>query len=115
MNQKYIDKETNEQNFQDALINNDADGIWQAVFFTCQNICKSIQAKRGLRIKSVGFGLKEAKVEYEKVKDVIQHPRLYKSIKRSTIKAANSYISSKTDKIVDYTNIIRNSGVTIED
>ena len=115
MNQKYIDKETNEQNFQDALINNDADGIWQAVFFTCQNICKSIYAKRGLRIKSAGFGLKEAKVEYEKVKDVIQHPRLYKSIKRSTIKAANSYISSKTDKIVDYTNIIRNSGVTIED
>lgn len=54
-------------------------------------------------------------MEYEKVKDVIQHPRLYKSIKRSTIKAANSYISSKTDKIVDYTNIIRNSGVTIED
>ena len=115
MNQKYIDKETNEQNFQDVLINNDADGIWQAVFFTCQNICKSTYAKRGLRIKSVGFGLKEAKVEYEKVKDVIQHPRLYKSIKRSTIKAANSYISSKTDKIVDYTNIIRNSGVTIED
>ena len=114
MNQKYIDKETNEQNFQDALINNDADGMRQAVFFTFQNICKSIQAKRGLRIK-VGFGLKEAKVEYEKVKDVIQHPRLYKSIKRSTIKAANSYISSKTDKIVDYTNIIRNSGVTIED
>ena len=112
MNQKYIDKETNEQNFQDALINND--GMWQAVFFTCQNICKSTYAKRGLRIK-VGFGLKEAKVEYEKVKDVIQHPRLYKSIKRSTIKAANSYISSKTDKIVDYTNIIRNSGVTIED
>ena len=112
MNQKYIDKETNEQNFQDALIN--ADGIWQTVFFTCQNICKSIQAKRGLRIK-VGFDLKEAKVEYEKVKDVIQHPRLYKSIKRSTIKAANSYISSKTDKIVDYTNIIRNSGITIED
>ena len=33
MNQKYIDKETNEQNFQDALINND--GMWQAVFFTC--------------------------------------------------------------------------------
>ena len=47
MNQKYIDKETNEQNFQDALINNNADGIWQAVFFTCQNICKSIYAKRG--------------------------------------------------------------------
>ena len=78
MNQKYIDKETNEQNFQDALINNDADGMWQSIY-----------AKRGLRIKSVGFGLKEAKVEYEKVKDVIQHPRLYKSIKRSTIKAAN--------------------------
>ena len=114
MNQKYIDKETNEQNFQDALINNDTDGMWQAVFFTCQNICKSIYAKRGLRIK-VGFGLKEAKVEYEKVKDVIQHPRLYKSIKRSTIKAANSYISLKTDKVADYTNIIRNSGVAIED
>ena len=114
MNQKYIDKETNEQNFQDAQKINDANGIWQAVFFTCQNICKSIYARRGLRIK-VGFDLKEAKVEYEKVKDVIQHPRLYKSIKRSTIKAANSYISSKTDKIVDYTNIIRNSGVTIED
>ena len=112
MNQKYIDKETNEQNFQDALINND--GIWQEEISTCQNNCKSKYAKRGLRIK-VGFGLKEAKVEYEKVKDVIQHPRLYKSIKRSTIKAANSYISSKTDKIVDYTNIIRNSGVTIED
>ena len=47
MNQKYVDKETNEQNFQDALINNDADGMWQAVFFTCQNICKSIYAKRG--------------------------------------------------------------------
>ena len=47
MNQKYIDKETNEQNFQDALINNNADGIWQTVFFTCQNICKSIYAKRG--------------------------------------------------------------------
>ena len=58
---------------------------------------------------------KEAKTEYEKVKDVIQHPNLYKSIKRSTIKAANSYISSKTDKIVDYTNIIRNYGVAIED
>ena len=66
-------------------------------------------------MKSVEFGIKEAKVEYEKVKDVIQHPHLYKSIKRSTIKAANSYISSKTDKIVDYTNIIRNSGVAIED
>ena len=47
MNQKYIDKETNEQNFQDALINNDTDGMWQAVFFTCQNICKSIYSKRG--------------------------------------------------------------------
>ena len=47
MNQKYIDKETNEQNFQDALINNNADGMRQAVFFTCQNICKSIYAKRG--------------------------------------------------------------------
>lgn len=66
-------------------------------------------------MKSVGFGLKEAKAEYEKVKDVIQHPHLYKSIKRSTIKAANSYISLKTDKVVDYTNIIRNSGVAIED
>lgn len=63
----------------------------------------------------VGFGLKEAKTEYEKVKDVIQHPHLYKSIKKSTIRAANSYISSKSDKVVDYTNIIRNSGVTIEE
>lgn len=63
----------------------------------------------------VGFGLKEAKTEYEKVKDVIQHPHLYKSIKKSTIRAANSYISSKADKVVDYTNIIRNSGVTIEE
>lgn len=61
----------------------------------------------------VGFGLKETKTEYEKVKDVIQHPHLYNSIKKSTIKAANSYISSKADKVVDYTNIIRNSGVTI--
>lgn len=66
-------------------------------------------------MKSVGFGLKELKEEYEKVKDVIQHPHLHKIIKRSTIKAANSYISIKTDKIVDYTNIIRTSGVTIED
>ena len=66
-------------------------------------------------MKSVGFGLKEAKAEYEKVKDVIQHPHLYKSIKKSTIKAADSYVSLKTDKVVDYTNIIRNSGVTIED
>ena len=64
-------------------------------------------------MKSVGFGIKETKAEYEKVKDVIQHPHLYKSINRSTIKAANSYISLKTDKVVDYTNIIRNSGVTI--
>ena len=47
MNQKYINKDENEQNFQKALINNDADGMWQAVFFTCQNICKSIYAKRG--------------------------------------------------------------------
>ena len=70
---------------------------------------------RVLEKSFLGRNIKEAKVEYEKVKDVIQHPRLYKSIKRSTIKAANSYISSKTDKIVDYTNIIRNSGVTIED
>ena len=66
-------------------------------------------------MKSVGFGIKEAKTEYEKVKDVIQHPHLYKSIKRSTIKADNSYISLKTDKVADYTNIIRNSGVAIED
>lgn len=66
-------------------------------------------------MKSVGFGIKEAKVEYEKVKDVIQHPHLYNIIEKSTIKAANSYISLKTDKVVDYTNIIRNSGVTIED
>ena len=66
-------------------------------------------------MKSVGFGIKEAKVEYEKVKDTIQHPHSHKSIKKSTIKAANSYISLKTDKIVDYTNIIRNSGVAIED
>ena len=66
-------------------------------------------------MKSVGFGIKEAKVEYEKVKDIIQHPHSNKSIKRSTIKAANSYISLKTDKVADYTNIIRNSGVAIED
>lgn len=66
-------------------------------------------------MKSVGFGLRELKEEYEKVKDVIQHPHLYKSIKRSTIRAANSYVSIKTDKIVDYTNIIRTSGITIED
>ena len=66
-------------------------------------------------MKSVGFGIKETKAEYEKVKEVIQHPHLYKSINRSTIKAANSYISLKTDKVVDYTNIIRNSGVTIVD
>ena len=66
-------------------------------------------------MKSVGFGVKEAKAEYEKVKDVIQHPHLYKSIKRSTIRAANSYISLKTEKVVDYTSIIRNYGVSIED
>lgn len=66
-------------------------------------------------MKSVGFGIKEVKTEYEKLKEVTQHPHLYKSIKRSTIKAANSYISLKTDKVVDYTNIIINSGVTIED
>ena len=66
-------------------------------------------------MKSVGFGIKEAKAEYEKVKDVIQHPNLYKIIKRSTIKAANSYISLKTDKVVNYKNIIRNYGVAIED
>ena len=66
-------------------------------------------------MKSVGFGIKEAITEYEKVKDVIQHPRLYKIIKKSTIKAANSYISLKTDNVVDYTNIIRNYGVAIED
>ena len=66
-------------------------------------------------MKSVGFGVKEAKAEYEKVKDVIQHPHLYKSIKRSTIRAANSYISLKTGKVVDYTNVIRNYGVSIED
>lgn len=66
-------------------------------------------------MKSVGFGIKEAKAEYEKIKDVIQHPNLYNSIKKSIIKAANSYISLKTDKIVDYTNIIRNYGVAIED
>ena len=66
-------------------------------------------------MKSVGFGLKEAKAEYEKVKDAIQHPHLYNSIKKSTIKAANSYISLKTEKVVDYANIIRNSGVTIEE
>ena len=47
MKNKYIDKDENEKNFQDALINNDTDGMWQAVFFTCQNICKSIYAKRG--------------------------------------------------------------------
>ena len=64
---------------------------------------------------SVGFGIKEAKVEYEKVKDAILHPHSYSSIKKSTIRAANSYISLKTDKVVDYTNIIRSSGVSIED
>lgn len=66
-------------------------------------------------MKSIGFGMKETKAEYEKVKEVIQHPHLYKSIKKSTIRAANSYISLKADKVVDYTNIIRSSGVTIED
>ena len=66
-------------------------------------------------MKSVGFGIKEAKVEYEKIKDVIQHPNLYNSIKKSTIKAAISYISLKTDKVVNYKNIIRNYGVAIED
>ena len=32
MKNKYIDKEINEKNFQDALINNDTEGMWQAVF-----------------------------------------------------------------------------------
>lgn len=66
-------------------------------------------------METVGFGLKELKEDYEKVKDVIQHPHLYKNIKRSTIKAANSYISMRTDGTVDYSNIIRTSGVAIEE
>lgn len=48
MNQKYIDKDENEKNFQEALTNNNSEGMWSSVFITCQNICKSILSKRGV-------------------------------------------------------------------
>ena len=45
---KYIDKDENEKNFQEALTNNNSEGMWSSVFITCQNICKSILSKRGV-------------------------------------------------------------------
>ena len=44
----YIDKDENEKNFQEALTNNNSEGMWSSVFITCQNICKSILSKRGV-------------------------------------------------------------------
>ena len=44
----YIDKDENEKNFQEALTNNNSEGMWTSVFITCQNICKSILSKRGV-------------------------------------------------------------------
>lgn len=43
----YIDKDENEKAFQKALAENDNEGMWKAVYVACQNICKSILAKRG--------------------------------------------------------------------
>lgn len=37
----------NERLFQKALAENNDEGMWKAVFIACQNICKSILAKRG--------------------------------------------------------------------
>lgn len=45
---KYIDRDENEKNFQEALTNNNSEGMWSSVFITCQNICKSILSKRGV-------------------------------------------------------------------
>ena len=44
----YVDKDENEKNFQEALTNNNSEGMWSSVFITCQNICKSILSKRGV-------------------------------------------------------------------
>ena len=47
MNYRYIDRDENEKNFQEALSVYDTDTMWSCVFFACQNICKSIYSKRG--------------------------------------------------------------------
>lgn len=42
-----IDKDKNEKAFQQALLENNTDKMWECVFAACTNICKSIYAKRG--------------------------------------------------------------------
>lgn len=42
-----IDIAKNEATFQQALLENDYDKIWECVFIACYNICKHIYSKRG--------------------------------------------------------------------
>lgn len=42
-----IDKDENEKAFQQALLENNTDKMWECVYAACTNICKSIYAKRG--------------------------------------------------------------------
>lgn len=42
-----IDKDENEKAFQQALLENNTDKMWECVYAACTNVCKSIYAKRG--------------------------------------------------------------------
>lgn len=47
MLQTNVDIAENEATFQEALLENNTDKMWECVFITCLNIAKSIYAKRG--------------------------------------------------------------------
>ena len=66
--------------------------------------------------KTFNYNDKGLEESYKKIKKVIQHPHLYKSVKKSTVRAASAWASAKWGKNIDYHIILATLGVLeIED
>ena len=52
---------------------------------------------------------------WKKVKKTIQAPHLYPSIKKSVIRQADAWASSKWEMVFNYEDILRKLGVKIEE
>ena len=62
---------------------------------------------------SFKFGMDSMERDYKIVKDTIQHPHLNTTIHKSTISGANTWVSARWDRNVDYRIILSYLGVII--
>jgi hypothetical protein len=63
--------------------------------------------------KTSQFGEVALEEAWNQIKQTIQHPHLYPTVKKSTIRQADAWASAKWGRAMDYINIIRYLGVEV--